>query len=34
MEVKVYLHMFLTSAIDRAERSASRPGRFTLPLRV
>jgi hypothetical protein len=27
--VEVYLHSFLTSALDGDERSASRPGRFT-----
>jgi hypothetical protein len=27
--IEVYLHAFLTSALDRGERSASRPGRFT-----
>jgi hypothetical protein len=29
-EVEVQLHAFLTSALDGAEWSASRPGRFTL----
>jgi hypothetical protein len=27
--VDVYIHIFLTSALDRCEWSASRPGRFT-----
>jgi len=30
----VELHAFLTSALDGAERSASRPGRFTAGERV
>jgi hypothetical protein len=28
-EVEVYLHAFLSSALDGGEWSASRPGRFT-----
>jgi len=29
VEEEVYLHTFLTSALDRGEGTAKRPGRFT-----
>jgi hypothetical protein len=32
--MEVYLHAFLTSALDGGDRSASRPGLFTLGERV